>query len=69
MIMKDLDDLFGEWTSTHINKMDYQEYIYKFIESHNNKPLVLVGLDADLCLGPRYNPKLEGYDIPTKYKY
>ena len=66
--MKDLDHLFGEFTKQSKIK-DYQKYIDKFIKSHSDKPIILVGLDADLCLGPINNPKLKGYNIPAKHKY
>jgi len=66
--VKDFDDLYGEFTNqTEI--IDYQIYMNKFIDEHNDKPLILVGLDADLCLGPIENPKMNGYNIDTKYKF
>jgi N-acetylglutamate synthase-like GNAT family acetyltransferase len=66
--MEDLDILFSKFGGQSEIK-DYQQYIYNYISGHNDKPLILVGLDADLCLGPTDNPKLEGYDIPTEHKY
>ena len=66
--MKDLDDLNNDFRhQTDIN--NYQEFINNFITSHKDKPLILVGLDADLCLGPTKNPQLDGYQIQTPHKY
>jgi adenylate kinase family enzyme len=66
--MKDLDDLYSDFHQQDSIK-DYQEFINNFISSHKDKPLILVGLDADLCLGPTINPQLEGYQIQTSHKY
>ena len=66
--VKDFDDLYSDFNQQKtINS--YQKFIDKFIVDHKDKPLILVGLDADLCLGPIENPQLEGYKIDTSYKY
>lgn len=46
----DLDNLSDEFNKQDEIK-EYQEYLDKFIEDHNDKPLVFVGLDAEACLG------------------
>ena len=66
--MKDLDDLNSDFHHQDSIK-DYQKFMDNFIFSHKDKPLILVGLDADLCLGPTINPHLEGYQIQTPHKY
>ncbi len=53
--VKDLDDLYSDFSHQNIIN-DYQIFINNFIDNHKKKPLILVGLDADMCLGPIENP-------------
>lgn len=69
--VKDLDDLFNEFTNSDDN--DYQIFIDNFVETHQDKPLIFVGLDADRCLGPAepYRSKQSDkyYNLYAKYKF
>lgn len=71
--VKDLDDLWNEYYQYYEkSKIDYQEYIDDYIKKHNDKPLIFVGLDANLCLGPRgIGPQGNDiyYDFHTDHKY
>lgn len=63
--VKDLDELHKDFNKQKIISK-YQEYIDNLINEHNDKPLILIGLDPDLCLGPRYDIyKFKN----TEYKY
>jgi adenylate kinase family enzyme len=69
--VKDLDDLFNEFTQS--TTKDYQTYINEFIEKHQDRSIIFVGLDADKCLGPTefYQTKQSDkyYDLHAKYKF
>lgn len=68
--VKDLDDLWAEYSQSQLNAVDYQTYINEYIISHNNKPLIFVGLDADLCLGPIGGLIGDAYyEFQTKHLY
>jgi len=61
--VKDLDELHAENKSN-----DYQQFINEFIKLHNDKPLIFVGLDAELCLGTMEDSDVM-YDLHTNYKF
>ena len=70
--VKDLDELWSEYVQEYDqnNKIDYQKYIDNYINNYNNMPLIFVGLDADICLGPKeVKDNNEYYDFHTNYKY
>lgn len=58
----DLDDLHGEFNSQSVIT-DYQNYIDKYILDHSDKPLIIVGLDAEKCLGEGKSNNI--YDMHT----
>jgi len=61
--MKDLDDLLAEFTKEHsFDSKKYQKYIYDFIDFHNNKTIIFVGLNLD-----RETDTL--YDVRANYKF
>jgi hypothetical protein len=50
VIVKDLDDLFAEFMKLNINKFNskkYQMFIDNFINKHNNKSIIFVGLNSE----------------------
>jgi hypothetical protein len=61
----DLDDLRNSYTANE--QQTYQFFIDEYIKSHSDKPLMLVGVDANLCLGP--SDIITDYNFNTKYKY
>lgn len=63
----DLDDLHGDFLS-HPQSKTYQKYIDKYIRSHNDKPIIFVGLDAELCLGFMEDSDIY-YNLYSKYNY
>lgn len=70
--IKDLDNLYGEFLSTDMT--NYQGFIDDYITKHNDKPIVFVGLDAELCLGPRSEEGKKKqsspiYNLHAKYQF
>jgi len=63
----DLDDLHGEFL-TQSPSQSYQKYIDKYIRSHSDKPIIFVGLDAELCLGLMEDSDIY-YNLYSKYNY
>lgn len=58
----DLDELFIEFNTypnTEHHSMSYQEYISKYINDHKDKPVILLGLDAGLCISSSINIKAD----------
>jgi hypothetical protein len=47
---------------------DYQKYINNYIKTHDDKPIIFVGLDAELCLGLMENSDVY-YNLFSKYNY
>ena len=65
----DLDDLHGDFLSQPQPQSNtYQKYIDKYIRSHSDKPIIFVGLDAELCLGLMDNSDIY-YNLYSKYNY
>ena len=71
----DLDDLHGDFLAqlqtedrTQTKIIDYQKYINHYIRNHNDKPIVFVGLDAELCLGLMEDSDVY-YNLYSKYNY
>lgn len=71
----DLDDLHGDFLaqlqredSRQTKIIDYQKYINYYIRNHNDKPIVFVGLDAELCLGLMEDSDVY-YNLYSKYNY
>lgn len=76
--VKDLDDLRAEYyhhIRTNIineNANGYQQYIDDYVDGHCDRPLVFVGLDASICLGPtdhHIKKPNNYYNLHAKYKY
>ena len=63
----DLDDVHGEFLTQSLSK-SYQKYIDKYIRSHSDKPIIFVGLDAELCLGLMEDSDIY-YNLYSKYNY
>lgn len=63
----DLDDLHGDFLSQSQSKT-YQKYINEYIRSHIDKPIIFVGLDAELCLGLMEDSDIY-YNLYSKYNY
>lgn len=49
--VKDLDMLYAEFITDDLT--NYQGYIDDYIMKHSDRPIIFVGLDADICLGPK----------------
>jgi adenylate kinase family enzyme len=66
--VKDLDILYSEF---HEKKLtEYQKYIDEYIKTHYDKPIIFVGLDANICLGPKNNNKdKQFYDLRANHKF
>ena len=50
MVFKDLDDLFAEFmklNTTKFSSKKYQNFINDFINKHNNKSIIFVGLNSE----------------------
>ena len=63
----DLDDLHGDFLSQP-HPQSYQKYIDKYIRNHSDKPVIFVGLDAELCLGLMDNSDIY-YNLYSKHNY
>ena len=63
----DLDDLHGDFLSLS-QPQSYQKYIDKYIRNHSDKPVIFVGLDAELCLGLMEYSDIY-YNLYSKYNY
>ena len=63
----DLDDLHGDFLTQSLSQ-SYQKYIDKYIRSHSDKPIIFVGLDAELCLGLMEDSDIY-YNLYSKYNY
>lgn len=63
----DLDNLFNDFSKQIIIK-DFQSYINSFIIEHRDKPLIFVGLDAELCLGTMKDSGVY-YNLQSNYNY
>ena len=65
----DLDDLHGDFLSQpQPQSKTYQKYINEYIRRHSDKPIIFVGLDAELCLGLMDNSDIY-YNLYSKYNY
>ena len=67
--VKDLDDLYSEFYYQQDEIKNYQEFINNFISNHDNKPLIIVGLSAERCLGDMNDDNDVFYIIDTEYKF
>ena len=50
VIVKDLDDLFAEFIKSNTKKFSskkYQKFINDFINEHNDKSIIFVGLNSE----------------------
>jgi adenylate kinase family enzyme len=71
VIVKDLDDLFGEFMKLNTKKFSskkYQKFIDDFINKHNNKSIIFVGLNSEHITNKFYkiNPDYKFYiDLPV----
>ena len=68
--VKDMDNLYSEFLDQDLT--NYQGFIDQYIAKHRDRPLVFVGLDADLCLGPRSKkPDNEPnhYNLHAKHRF
>jgi len=65
--VEDLDDLWAEYTKQNSIK-SYQEYIDNYINNHQDKSLIFVGLDVVFCLGPTQK-ELDYYNFHTKHLF
>ena len=63
----DLDNLRNEYISDKNKYDNYQDFLYKFINNHYSKPLILVGLDAEMCLGEMKDSD-KYYDLKANIK-
>ena len=70
VIVKDLDDLFAEFmklNTTKFSSKKYQNFINDFINKHNNKSIIFVGLNSENITNIFYkiNPAYKFYiDLP-----
>ena len=58
VIVKDLDDLFAEFmklNTTKFSSKKYQNFINDFINKHNNKSIIFVGLNTEHITNKFYN--------------
>jgi hypothetical protein len=58
VIVKDLDDLFAEFmklNTTKFSSKKYQNFINDFINKHNNKSIIFVGLNSEHITNKFYN--------------
>jgi len=62
-----LDNLNNEYNQMS-NKTNYQDFLNNVIEKHKNKPIVFVGLDAELCLGLMEDSDIT-YDLDADYNF
>lgn len=68
--VKDLDNLYYEFIQT--DGTNYQMYVDNFIIKHKNKPILFVGLDSDVCLGPQTHKSKEttlDVSVHAKHKF
>ncbi|AYV83395.1 MAG: AAA domain protein [Hyperionvirus sp.] len=69
----DLDNLWSDYLIQYeTNKIPYQMFIKQYITNNKDKPLIFVGLDANLCLGPReIGPSDDSiyYNLHTDYAF
>ena len=70
VIVKDLDDLFAEFMklNTKFSIKKYQNFIDDFINKHNNKSIIFVGLNSEHITNKFYkiNPDYKFYiDLPV----
>ena len=71
VIVKDLDDLFGEFMKLNTKKFSskkYQNFIDDFINKHNNKSIIFVGLNSEHLTNKFYKiqPDYKFYiDLPV----
>jgi adenylate kinase family enzyme len=63
----DLDNLQNDYMNTS-NKTNYQDFLNNIIEKHKNKPIIFVGLDAELCLGLMEDSDVM-YDLDADYNF
>ena len=66
VIVKDLDDLFAEFMKLNTKKfssINYQKFIDNFINKHNNKSIIFVGLNSEHITDKFYkiNPDYKFY--------
>lgn len=78
IVVKDLDELLDEylndaygvnhWTYNDINEDAYQTYINQYVQKHQSRPIVFVGLNDNLV---DFFPKRKNmyYDVSAQHKF
>ncbi len=70
IIVLDLDDLNDDYQKNKDNFSNYQLYLDHVIAINNKKPLIFVGLDAEMCLGLMKDEDRDiFYDLQSNHKY
>ena len=68
--VKDLDNLAHDFSLTDsTNSTNYQEFIDDYITKHSDKPIVFVGLDAEMCLGTQDSSDTRFKDLHADHKF
>jgi hypothetical protein len=63
----DLDNLASDYNQTN-KDITYQSYLEKIIKKHKGKPIIFVGLNAELCLGLMEDSDIV-YELNADYKF
>lgn len=64
----DLDDMNIDYQNNKDKYESYQKYIDLIIDKNQSKPLIFVGLDAEMCLGSMDNTDIY-YDLKTTHAF
>ena len=62
-----MDDLHNDY-NTSSQEISYQEYLNNIIKTNQEKPIIFVGLDSELCLGSLEDSDIM-YELDAKYKF
>ena len=65
--MFDLDNLLADYNQTN-KDITYQSYLDEIIKKYKNKPIMFVGLNAELCLGLMEDSDIV-YELNADYKF
>jgi adenylate kinase family enzyme len=63
----DLDNLLADYNQTN-KDITYQSYLDEIIKKYKNKPILFVGLNAELCLGLMEDSDIV-YELNADYKF
>lgn len=63
----DLDNLLADYNQTN-KDITYQSYLDKIIEKNKSKPIIFVGLNAEMCLGLMEDSDVI-YELNSDYKF